>query len=387
MFLLLLSLIYIAFIGLGLPDALLGSAWPVMFTGLKVPVSYAGIVAIIISAGTIVSSLNTTKVTRRFGTGMVTASSVFITAVALFGFASASSFWHLLIWAIPYGLGAGAVDAALNGFVAEHYSAKHMSWLHASWGVGASIGPYIMGFALIARGSWQMGYVYVALLQVALTVILFISLPVWQRQAHHLSKASETEHVHLSIPAALKIKGVKYILLAFFGYCALEATAGLWATSYLVLEKGISPQDAAKWASLFYLGITGGRFLNGFVADRFGNKNMIRVGLCLIGLGIVIMVMPVKVNALALLGLLTIGLGCAPIYPSIIHETPRSFGAENARAIIGIQMASAYLGSTLMPPLFGLLAEGLSIATYPLFLTALLALMLTMTETLNRNIS
>ena len=383
MFILLLSLIYIAFISLGLPDALLGSAWPVMFPALDVPVSYAGVIAFIISAGTIVSSLNTTKVIRKFGTGKVTAFSTFITAVALLGFSVSSEFWMLLVWSIPCGLGAGAIDAALNGYVAEHYSAKHMNWLHAFWGVGASIGPYIMSYSLIAKDSWQTGYIIVGLIQMALAIVLFLTLPVWHKQPHLMTQQGETQHVHLNIKEALRTKGVKYILTAFFGYCALEATAGLWATSYLVLEKGIDAESAAKWASLFYLGITGGRFLNGFVADRFGNKNMIRAGISLVGVGICILFLPLEIELLALAGLLVIGLGCAPIYPSIIHETPRSFGAENAQAIIGIQMASAYLGTTLMPPLFGLIADYISISLYPLFLILLMGLMLVMTEKLN----
>lgn len=361
MYSLLLGLIYLAFISLGLPDALLGSAWPTMYPLLKVPVSYAGIVAMIIAGGTIVSSLNTNRIVNKYGTGLVTAVSVLMTAIALLGFSTSYSFWLLCLWAIPYGLGAGAVDAALNNFVALHYASKHMSWLHCFWGIGASLGPYIMGYSLTIKNNWQIGYLIIGILQIVLTGVLFLSLPVWQRQVR-LKQESQMDNVkHLRLVEALKIKGVKQVLIAFFGYCALEATTGLWASSYLVLNRGIEPDTAAQWASLFYLGITCGRFLNGFITDRLGNRKMIRIGTALIIVGILTVIIPVTISLLPLIGLILIGLGCAPIYPCVIHETPRSFGAENSQAIIGIQMASAYTGMTLMPPFFGWLINYISI--------------------------
>lgn len=381
---LLLALIYLAFISLGLPDALLGSAWPFMYPLLEVPVSYAGVVSMIIAGGTIISSLNSSRVINRFGTGLVTAVSVLMTAIALFGFSLSNTFWLLCFWAVPYGLGAGAVDAALNNFVALHYASKHMSWLHCFWGVGVSIGPYIMSYSLTVSNSWQRGYTLVGLLQIVLTVILFLSLPLWKRQAK-LARTRQSRTCHpLTIHEALRIKGVKQVLAAFFGYCALETTAGLWASSYLVLHRGIGVEAAARWASLFYLGITFGRFLNGFVTDRLGDRKMIRIGLAVIATGLCVVLLPLRADFLPLAGLVLIGLGCAPIYPCIIHETPTNFGTENSQAIIGIQMASAYVGSTFMPPLFGLLVNYLSIAFYPFYLSLFLVLMITMTEKLNR---
>lgn len=296
MYSLLLALIYLAFISLGLPDALLGSAWPTMYPVLEVPVSFAGIISMIIAGGTIVSSLNTNRVVRKFGTGLVTAVSVLMTAVALFGFSVSKTFWMLCLWSIPYGLGAGAVDSALNNFVALHYASRHMSWLHCFWGIGASVGPYIMSYCLTVKNSWESGYMTVGAFQIVLTVILFFSLPVWNKQAK-IKKESQTEEPkHLKIHEALKIKGVKQVLIAFFSYCALETTAGLWASSYLVLHQGIEAKVAARWASLFYLGITFGRFLNGFVTDKLGNRNMIRIGLGIITIGLAAVILPVQIE-------------------------------------------------------------------------------------------
>ncbi|NLY92104.1 MAG: MFS transporter [Firmicutes bacterium] len=384
MYSLLLVLIYLAFISLGLPDALLGSAWPFMYPLLKVPVSYAGVLSMIIAGGTIISSLNSSRVISRFGTGLVTAVSVLLTAVALLGFSVSGAFWMLCLWAIPYGLGAGAVDAALNNFVALYYASKHMSWLHCFWGVGVSIGPYIMSYSLTMSNSWERGYALVGLFQIILTVILFLSLPLWKKHAQAKQARQSQTPKPLKIHEALRIKGVKQVLAAFFGYCALETTTGLWASSYLVLQRGITVEAAAGWASLFYLGITIGRFLNGFVADRLGNRNMIRIGLTIITMGLLAVMLPVPTGFLPLAGLILIGLGCAPIYPCIIHETPRNFGAENSQAIIGIQMAGAYVGSTFMPPIFGLLVNYVTIALYPFYLSLFLLLMVIMTERLNR---
>lgn len=384
MYSLLLGLIYLAFMSLGLPDALLGSAWPTMYPLLNVPVSYAGVVAMIIAGNTIVSSLNTNRVITKFGTGLVTTVSVLMTAVALIGFSLSSAFWMLCLWAVPYGLGAGAVDAALNNFVALHYASKHMSWLHCFWGVGASVGPYIMSYSLTVNNSWESGYLIVGTLQIILTVILFFTLPIWKKQAQLKGESQTGASKHLQIHQALRIKGVKQVLIAFFGYCALEATAGLWASSYLTLHRGIDVEAAAGWASLFYLGITFGRLLNGFIADGLGNRNMIRIGLSIIAVGLLAVILPLQISLLTLGGLVLMGLGCAPVYPCIIHETPRNFGPENSQAIIGIQMASAYVGTTFMPPLFGVLANYVTIALYPVFLSLFLVLMFVMTEKLNR---
>ena len=380
---LLLAIIYLSFISLGLPDALLGAAWPTMCIEFGVPVSFAGIVSIIISIGTIVSSLLSDRMTRWLGTAKVTAVSVAMTALALLGFSFSSHYWMLLLWAIPYGLGAGSVDAALNNYVALHFASRHMSWLHCMWGVGASFGPYIMGFALSSGQGWNMGYRYIGLLQIVLSVILFFSIPIWKKRGEVASSEAEIPQKTLKIGEILAIAGAKEVLLAFFCYCALEGTAGLWAATYMVRHLGIHEETAAMLASMFYLGITTGRAVSGFMTYKFNDTNMIRIGQAIIYIGIGAMVLPLG-NYGAVAGLLLVGLGCAPIYPSIIHSTPEHFGAENAQALIGIQMASAYVGFLCAPPLFGLIANHISAALLPAFLGVILVVMTVMCELLNR---
>ncbi len=382
---LLLAVIYAAFISLGLPDSLLGSAWPVMQQTLNVPISYAGIVTMIIMCGTIASSLLSDRVIHRFGTGLVTAVSVTMTAVALFGFSASNAFWMLCVWAIPYGLGAGAIDAALNNYVALHYSSRHMSWLHAFWGIGVSISPYIMSFCLTRQFGWTTGYRSVSVIQLALAAFLFLSLPLWKGTGHTIQGSEEEAGSSpLSLVQAVKVKGVPQILFAFFGYCALETTAGLWATTYMAGYRQIDTDTAARFAALFYLGITAGRILNGFITDRFGDKTMIRVGTIIQITGIVLVALPVPTDATALCGLVVIGLGSAPIYPCIIHSTPHNFGKEHSQSLVGIQMAAAYAGSTLAPPVFGAIAQYVHIGLYPLYLGIFAILMWVMTERLNR---
>lgn len=382
MYSLLLIIIYIAFISLGLPDSLLGSAWPVMYKELNVPLSYAGIISMIIAGGTIISSLMSDRLTRKFGAGLVTAISVMMTAVALFGFSISGSLIALCIWAVPYGLGAGAVDAALNNYVALHYASRHMSWLHCFWGVGAAVSPYVMSYCLINGFGWTTGYRSIAVVQIVLTAALFLSLPLWKRKSA-ASDHNEMPAVALGLWQTLKIRGVKLVLITFFGYCALETTTGLWASSYLVQHRGIDAEIAARFASLFYLGITFGRFLCGFIAEKVGDRRLIRFGITTIIIGIFMVGLPVEIDGIALLGLVVIGLGCAPVYPSIIHSTPSNFGKENSQAIIGIQMASAYTGSTFMPPLFGLIAGYINMGAYPFYLLFFAALMLIMSERLS----
>lgn len=382
----LLAIIYIAFISLGLPDSLLGAAWPVMYGELGVPISYAGIVTMIIAAGTIVSSLLSDWLMRKVGAGVITAVSVFMTAAALFGFSASHSFFLLCLWAVPYGLGAGAVDAALNNYVALHFSSRHMNWLHCFWSVGAAASPYIMSYCLTGGFGWNNGYRSVAVVQTILTAALFLSLPLWKRRRLEGAEG-ESAAKALSLPRAVKIKGVPFVLIMFFGYCALEQAAGLWASSYLVQFRGVDTDTAAWSASLFYLGIAAGRFLCGFVAERLGDRRLIRIGILTMIGGVLLIALPVPYDAFTLAGLLIVGLGCAPVYPSVIHSTPANFGKENSQAIIGIQMASAYVGTTFMPPLFGLIAAHIHIGLYPAFLLALAVLMLCMSEKLNRTVA
>lgn len=381
MFQLLLIIIYLAFISLGLPDSLLGSAWPTMYQEFSVPVSYAGGISMIIAAGTIISSLQSDRLTRKFGTGKVTAASVLMTAVALFGFSISHSYAALCLWAVPYGLGAGSVDASLNNYVALHYASRHMSWLHCMWGVGASLGPYIIGYALTGGQGWNTGYRYIAILQIALTVILIFSLPLWKRQGNGDTGQTEKEvtTASLSLRQIIRISGAKEVMITFFCYCALEQTAGLWASSYLVLHRGLSAETAAGFASLFFMGISAGRALGGFLTIKLNDTQMIRLGQGFILLGIALLLLPFG-NAGSLSGLILIGLGCAPVYPSIIHSTPEHFGTDKSQAMIGVQMASAYVGTCLMPPVFGFIANHISVSLFPVCLLAILVLMAVMHE-------
>ncbi|EPI56725.1 MFS transporter [Gardnerella vaginalis] len=376
---LLLAIIYLAFISLGLPDALLGSAWPTMSHDIGAQISWAGGISMVISAGTIVSALLSDRMTKRFGAGKVTFVSVALTALALLGFSFAPNYIVLILLAIPYGLGAGGVDAALNNYVALHYESRHMSWLHCMWGIGASAGPYVMGFALSHGLGWSAGYQYIAIVQVILTVILFISLPLWNnRKAHELQKSIQISKEYsktLSFAEVLRIPGAKNILIMFFCYCAIEQTAGLWASSYMVLYGSVSRVVAAGWASLFYVGITAGRFISGFLTMRFNDENMIRLGQLVMILGILVLLLPLPNHIALVAGFVIIGLGCAPIYPCVIHSTPHYFGADKSQAIVGMQMASAYIGSMLMPAIFGFIGQNVSMSLLPAYLIILLSIM------------
>lgn len=377
---LLLAIIYLSFVSLGLPDCMLGAAWPTMYPEFSVPVSYAGMISMIIAFGTIVSSLQSDRLTRRLGTGKVTAISVAITAAALLGFSVTHSFPLLCLLAIPYGLGAGSVDASLNNYVALHYASRHMSWLHCMWGVGAALGPYVMSLALTRGAGWNMGYRWIGILQVVLTAILFISLPLWKgRSADSGEKAENTKA--LSLREVLAIPGSKEIMVAFFCYCAIEQTTMLWSGSYFVMKVGMSAERAASLAGMFAIGITVGRALSGFLTMKLSDTAMIRLGQGIIFLGILVLLLPLGGNG-AIVGLMLIGLGCAPVYPCIIHSTPAHFGAERSQAVIGVQMASAYIGTLLMPPLFGLIAEHITVSLLPVYLLISLAAMVVLHERL-----
>ena len=390
MYSLLLAIIYVAFVSLGLPDSLIGAGWPVMHDDLGVPVAFAGFITMIIAVGTIVSSLASERLTRRFGAGLVTAVSVAMTAAALVGFSFSGTFLLLCLWAVPYGLGAGAVDAALNNYVALHYAARHMNWLHSFWGVGASISPFVMSYALTSGLGWTGGYLVVGVTQAVLTVALIAALPLWgkvnQTHPHHGEEADDGagHRTHVPIAQALRIPGVTLIISAFFAYCALESTAILWSSTYLVSGRGVDVATAAAFASLFLLGITAGRFLAGFFADRIGDRLLIRGGFLGVAVGAGLIALPLDTDVLALAGLVVAGLGCAPIYPAIIHSTPANVGRRSSQAVIGIQMAAAYTGSTLAPPLFGALSAWVGPWVFPFFLAVLAALGLVMSERLNR---
>ena len=379
-----LIIIYLSFISLGLPDSLLGAAWPLIHLDLAVSLPSAGIISMIITGGTIVSSFLSGKLIRRFGTGKVTFVSVSMTAVALLGFFAFPSFLGLCLSAIPLGLGAGAVDAALNNFVALHYQSKHMSWLHCFWGVGATVGPMIMSFFIAHNNAWRKGYLAISMIQFCLVAILFATLPLWKTVEKKDETAAEAPKKNLENP--FEIRGVKIALLSFFSYCAIEATAGLWGSSYLVGHKGVSADMGARWTSMFYAGITVGRFLSGFVAIKLSNRSLIRIGQSICASGAILLLLPLPL-LFSMIGFVMVGLGCAPVFPCMLQETPRRFGASASQSIMGIQMAFAYMGSTFMPPLFGMLTSQFGIAILPVFLSSAIVLMVLSSESLNKILS
>ncbi len=368
---LLLAIIYIAFISLGLPDGLLGAGWPVMHQQFGVPVSYMGPVSLLIALGTVVSSLFTARLVSRFGTGKITAFSVATTAVALLGFACSREYWMLYLWVLPYGLGAGCVDACLNNYVATHYESRHMSWLHCMWGLGASTGPYVMGFVLTGGLRWNMGYALVGVLQILLSAILIISLPLWKRSGGD-GVAQQTKV--LNIPQVIRLPGVVLVMAQFFCYCAAEQTAGQWASSYMALHVGMSEEIAASLGSLYYIGITVGRFLSGFLTMRLSDKRLISIGAILSVAGAAMMLLPVGPYGAAI-GILLAGLGSAPVYPCIVHSIPALFGADSSQAILGVVVASAYMGTCLMPAVFGVMAEFFGMWLLPIVLMGIFGTM------------
>ena len=367
----LLMMIYLSFISLGLPDSMLGSAWPAMNVSLNAPLWGAGLVQMLISFCTIISSLNSAKLIRRFGTGKLTAISVATTALALLGFSLAKNYAFLLLMAVPLGLGAGAVDAGLNNYVALHCEAKHMSWLHCFWGVGTIIGPMILSAVLRVGGSWATGYRAVGLIQCAVSALLFATLGMWKRgniqQEEYGAKA-------LSVWEVLSLPGAKAGMVTFLCYCALESTLGLWGATYISQVRGVDEATAASFGAMFYIGITVGRAISGFMAMKLLPKQMVRVGQALLALGCIFMMIPAG-STLSGIGLVVCGLGCAPIYPNIIQDTPVNYGTENSQAAIGVQMAFAYVGSTFLPSIFGALAGVGGYGLLPYFAISICVLM------------
>ena len=370
-----LCIIYLAFISLGLPDSMLGAAWPAMRATWGSPLGQAGSIGFMVAGGTVISSLFSSRVIRRFGTGRVTTVSVLMTACALLGISLAPGVWWLYVMAIPLGLGAGSVDAGLNAYVAQNYKARHMNWLHCFWGIGATLGPVIMG-AFVSRGNyWQGGYRTVSMIQFGLVLLLFLSLPLWHRE-----EKAQQDVQNASRGGAYRVPGVKWTLATFFLYCSVEITAGLWCASFLVELKGLLPAQGAWWASLFYAGITLGRFLSGFLTIKLSGKKLIRMGLLLVLLGAGLLFLPGETAAI---GIAFMGLGCAPIFPALLHETPARFGKEHAQNLMGIQMAFAYIGSTLMPVALGQAVNFTGIGIYPWFLLGAGLLIVLCTERVN----
>lgn len=389
---LLLVVIYIAFISLGLPDAVLGAGWPLMHLGLGVPLGHAGIPQMITSIGTIVSSIFSTRVIKKLGTGKVTAISVGLTAVALLGFGLTPSFWFLILFSVPLGLGAGAIDAGLNAYVASHYEARHMNWLHSFWGIGALMGPLLLS-AMLANGlSWRSGYISIALVQFVLVLALILALPLWNKVK---ARKESLEPIEVqagpaedginreSIFYPIRVRGTKLALSTFFFYCGIEASMGLWGGSYLHRVEGMDVAAAARWVSFFYGGITLGRFLAGFITEKINNDNLVRIGGLTVLVGVLLLLLPFPLP-LKLTGFLAIGFGCAPIFPAMLHETPLRFGPADAQAIMGFQMATAYVGTTFLPPLFGLVASASKLWLLPFFLLVYILFLILSSERLRR---
>jgi fucose permease len=367
---LLLFIIYLAFISLGLPDAVLGASWPVMGRDINASLEFAGVVSLIISVGTVISSLLATKMIHHLGIGKVVAFSVLLTAGALLGFSMSHVPVALMLLAVPLGIGAGAVDAALNNFVAVHYKSKHMNYLHSFWGVGATAGPLLMANYLILNEGWRDGYVAIASLQFLLVIVLFLTLPLWKKVLVKPLGNDKEVTPFVSNVSALKIKGVSLQLVMFFCYNSVETGAGLWAASYLTMEKNVFPVDAAFWVAMYYLGITIGRFFCGFIAEKIAEETLVRCGVVIMIFGCVMLVLPLS-GLWAKAGLMLIGLGCAPIYPNTIHMIPKRFGLAASQTIIGLSMATAYMGMTIIPPILGMTAKTFSFASFPIILLLL----------------
>lgn len=378
MFSFLLLIIYLVFISLGLPDTALGSAWPSIYPSLDVPVSYASILTIIVPICTIISSLNSDRLTKRFGTGKITIVSVLLSVIGLLGYSICTEFWMICLFAIPYGLGAGGIDSSINNYVANHYSSKHMNWLHAMWGIGATIGPLLMGYTLTNNGSWNKGYLLLGILQSIVLLILFLTLHLWKD-----NKKDETisKEKPLTIRQTLMLKGALVLLLCFFCYSAVEQTVMLWCGTYLAIHLNISEELAASFSSLFIVGMTIGRIVSGFISVKLNEKRMIRLGSSLMLAGLFLMILNLG-NVVSFIGICLLGLGCAPIYPSIIHSIPLYFGKDKSQAIIGIQMAFAYLGVVLAPSLFGIIVEYISIYWLSVYLLIFTILMIVLHEIL-----
>ncbi len=386
----LLIIIYLAFISLGLPDSLLGSAWPVMQPDFGAPLETAGVLFMTIAGGTIISSLISGRVLKRYGTGKVTFVSVLMTAVALLGFHFAPSIVWLIVCAVPLGLGAGAVDTGLNDYVATNYKARHMSWLHCFWGVGATLGPITMAQFISEDNSWRNGYLVISGVQFALVILLLFTLPIWKKVSRKSDITIQDEREDLKVELEegdnnikpLKTKGIKLALSSFFFYCGVEATVGLWGSSFLVNVKGLSVVTAAGWISFYYAGITIGRLITGFITYKITNRTLIRWGQIIALIGTIILVLPLP-SVFSLIGFITIGLGLAPIFPCMLHETPTRFGKKNSQTIMGYQMALAYTGTTFMPPLLGFMASQSTIGIFPIAIVIFVVAMLLSSEKLN----
>ena len=374
---LLLAVIYLVFISLGLPDSLLGSGWPTMQVAFGVPSSYAGYVSMSISFMTIISALLSPRMIRRFHTKWIVIVSIFMTIMGLIGFSISTSYLMLFIFVVPYGLGAGAIDASVNHYVANNYSGSVMNFLHCFYGVGAVISPNIMALAL-SRARWNEGYRWTAYIQMGILFVCILSLPLWKRNENGAEGENEAG---AGIREAIKVPGVVLTLIAFFAYCSGEATCFLWTSSYFAgVKEGLSDGMIASFGSLIFGGLMLGRLISGFVSNRLGDRLLIRIGIAVEFVGILMVMLPIKNWVPAAIGFVIIGTGMGPVYPAIQHMAPENFGKRYSAAVIGLQMASAYVGSTFMPMAFGILQQHIGIGIMPFYLLIFAVLNISMLE-------
>ena len=380
---LLLAVIYLIFISLGLPDSLLGSGWPTMQIDFGVPSSYAGFVSMTISCMTVISALLSPRMIRRFHTKWIVIVSIGLTVLGLLGFSVSGQYWMLFLFAVPYGLGAGSIDAAVNHYVANHYPSSVMNFLHCFYGLGAVISPYIMSLALkLAR--WNEGYRWTSFIQLGIMLVCILSLPLWRRNK---GQAEDENRDSAGIGETLKVPGVLLTLIAFFAYCSGEATCFLWTPSYFAGTKaGLSSETIASFGSLVFFGLMLGRLISGFISNRLGDRLLIRIGIAVELLGILLILLPVKAYIVAAVGFVIVGTGMGPVYPAIQHMAPANFGRRYSAAVIGLQMASAYIGSTLMPMVFGHIQQAIGIGIMPVYLLIFAALNIGMLEIAYRKV-
>lgn len=373
----LLIVIYICFMGLGLPDSLFGTSWPAIYPEFDLPVSYANFATTINCLGTIVASLCSARIIKKLGTGSVTVLSTGLTAAALLGIAFSENYLWICLFSIPLGLGAGAIDTALNNYVAMYYNATHMNFLHCFYGVGISLSPYLMSLALADDSAWRDGYYMVFFIQTGITLIALIAMPLWKRvkfadcsSANTADQATNDEMIVLSYKEMLKHPGIITACFAFMGSCALEALANIWGATYLVNAKGYFADEAAKLLMLYYVGFTLGRFLSGIFAKKLNLWTITYTGLGFCFVGVVLMFLPLP-GICSAIGLCLIGLGIGPFFPNLTHLTPSLFGKQISQSVIGAQMAASYVAYLLLPLLFGQVARHISIGLYPVFLAVM----------------
>ncbi|MCF7926874.1 MAG: MFS transporter [Candidatus Izimaplasma sp.] len=364
---LLLIIIYLAFISLGLPDSIIGVSWPLMSQEFNMSIDALGYISLVATLGTVVSSLLSGYLINRFKTKSVVLFSVFLTAIGIFGMSYSTSYYFVLLLAIPIGFGAGSIDTALNNFVALNYKAHHMNWLHSFWGLGASMGPYILSLYLV-NDNWRGGIRTISLIQFSFVLVLLISLPLWHK--NYFNGKTQENDFSKKIKV-FKIKGVAYALFIFLIYVSLEYGVGLFGSSFLVSIRGFKVENAARLISFYYLGITIGRLISGFISIILSNVRLVFSGLIISAISIILIILNLHITT-TYIAFILLGLGLAPIFPSLIHETPKFFGKENSGHVIGYQIAFAYIGGSTIPPLIGLIAAKTSLAIFPYILLILI---------------